>query len=180
MFYWMVHKRSRRSRFRIKSWWLFLLFRRRISCSFPPSISPDANAEGDETDDDGFAALDDAKAIRVVFLSLVFVCLFGERDVLSSIPKPYTLNKKDAKNGKQLSFTQNTQEKFLFCVFVCVSLLPFSLSLSLSLPKSLEVWKQTLLLKRRNWGFFFKRDLSSGFVITNFSVKGGLLYWKFP
>ena len=38
-----------------------------------PSISPDANAEDDETDDDGFAALDDAKAIRVVFLSLVFV-----------------------------------------------------------------------------------------------------------
>ena len=37
-----------------------------------PSISPDANAEDDETDDDGFAALD-AKAIRVVFLSLVFV-----------------------------------------------------------------------------------------------------------
>ena len=52
---------------------IFLLFRRRISCSFPPSISPDANAEDDETDDDGFAALDDAKAIRVVFLSLVFV-----------------------------------------------------------------------------------------------------------
>jgi len=70
--------------------------------------------------------------------------------VLSSIPKPYTLNKKEAKNGKQLSFTQNTQEKFLFCVFVCVSLLPFSLSLSLSVSKSLEVWKQTLLLKRRN------------------------------
>ena len=137
MFFWMVHKRSRRSRFRIKSWWVFLLFRRRISCSFPPSISPDANAEGDETDDDGFAALDDAKAIRVVFLSLVFV--WRERDVLSSIPKPYTLNKKDAKNGKQLSFTQNTQEKFLFCLFVCVSLLPFSLSLSLSLCQSL--WK---------------------------------------
>ena len=53
--------------------------------------------------------------------------------MLSSIPKPYTLNKKDAKTGKQLSFTQNTQEKFLFCLFVCVSLLPFSLSLSLSL-----------------------------------------------
>ena len=70
--------------------------------------------------------------------------------MLSSIPKPYTLNKKEAKNGKQLSFTQNTQEKFLFCVFVCVSLLPFSLSLSLSVSKSLEVWKQTLLLKRRN------------------------------
>ena len=59
--------------------------------------------------------------------------------MLSSIPKPYTLNKKDAKNGKQLSFTQNTQEKFLFCVFVCVSLLPFSLSLSLSVCQSL--WK---------------------------------------
>ena len=72
--------------------------------------------------------------------------------MLSSIPKPYTLNNKDAKTGKQLSFTQNTQEKFLFCLFVCVSLLPFSLSLSLSLSVeffgSLE--KRTLLLKRRN------------------------------
>ena len=72
--------------------------------------------------------------------------------MLSSIPKPYTLNKKDAKMESKLSFTQNTHEKFLFCVFVCVSLLPFSLSLSLSLSpsKSLEVWKRTLLLKRRN------------------------------
>lgn len=58
--------------------------------------------------------------------------------MLSSIPKPYTLNKKDAKTGKQLSFTQNTQEKFLFCLFVCVSLLPFSLSLSVKVFGSLE------------------------------------------
>jgi hypothetical protein len=42
-------------------------------------------AEDDETDDDGFAALDDAKAIRVVFLSLVFV---GERDVLRQFLNP--------------------------------------------------------------------------------------------
>ena len=71
--------------------------------------------------------------------------------MLSSIPKPYTLNKKEAKLESN-AFTQNTQEKFLFCLFVCVSLLPFSLSLSLSLSlsNSLEVWKQTLLLKRRN------------------------------
>ena len=72
MFFWMLHNRSRRSRFR-KSW-LFLLFRRRISCSPPPSISPDAKAEDDETDD-GFAALD-AKAIRRFFVW----SLFGERD----------------------------------------------------------------------------------------------------
>ena len=88
------------------------------------------------------------KPFASFFLSLV--CLFGERDVLSSIPKPYTLNKKEAKMESNLSFTQNTQEKFLFCLFVCVSLLPFSLSLSLSVSKSLEVWKRTLLLKRRN------------------------------
>ena len=88
------------------------------------------------------------KPFASFFLSLV--CLFGERDELSSIPKPYTLNKKEAKMESNSFHTKHTREKFLFCLFVCVSLLPFSLSLSLSVSKSLEVWKRTLLLKRRN------------------------------
>ena len=133
MFFWMVHNRSRRSRFRIKSWFVFLLFRRRISCSFPPSISPeDANAEDDETDDDGFAALDDAKAIRVVFLSLVFVW----RERRAWIPKPYTLNK----NGKQL-FSHKTHKKSFSSVCLFVSLFCRSLSLSLSLSLCQSLWK---------------------------------------
>ena len=53
--------------------------------------------------------------------------------MLSSIPKPYTLNKKEAKMESNSFHTKHTREKFLFCLFVCVSLLPFSLSLSLSL-----------------------------------------------
>ena len=71
--------------------------------------------------------------------------------MLSSIPKPYTLNNKEAKKWKATLFTQNTQEKFSFvCLFVSLFCRSLSLSLSLSLSNSLEVWKQTLLLKRRN------------------------------
>ena len=71
--------------------------------------------------------------------------------MLSSIPKPYTLNKKDAKNGKQL-FSHKTHKKSFssVCLFVSLFCRSLSLSLSLSLSNSLEVWKQTLLLKRRN------------------------------
>jgi hypothetical protein len=87
------------------------------------------------------------KPFASFFLSLV--CLFGERDVLSSIPKPYTLNNKEAK-WKATLFTQNTQEKSFSSVCLFVSLFCRSLSLSLSVSKSLEVWKRTLLLKRRN------------------------------
>ena len=57
--------------------------------------------------------------------------------MLSSIPKPYTLNNKEAKKWKATLFTQNTQEKFSFvCLFV--SLFCRSLSLSLSLSLSVE------------------------------------------
>ena len=70
--------------------------------------------------------------------------------MLSSIPKPYTLNNKEAKNGKQ-RFSHKTHKKsFLLFVCLCLSFAVLSLSLSLSLSNSLEVWKQTLLLKRRN------------------------------
>ena len=53
--------------------------------------------------------------------------------MLSSIPKPYTLNKKEAKKWKATLFTQNTQEKFSFvCLFVSLFCRSLSLSLSLS------------------------------------------------
>lgn len=58
--------------------------------------------------------------------------------MLSSIPKPYTLNKKEAKMESNSFHTKHTREKFLFCLFVCVSLLPFSLSLSVKVFGSLE------------------------------------------
>jgi hypothetical protein len=66
----------------------------------------------------------------VVFLS----CLFGERDLLS-IPKPYTLNNKEAKMESN-SFTQNTRKVSSVCL--CLSFAVLSLSLSVKVFGSLE------------------------------------------
>ena len=52
--------------------------------------------------------------------------------MLSSIPKPYTLNNKEAKNGKQ-RFSHKTHKKSFSSVCLFVSLFCRSLSLSLSL-----------------------------------------------
>ena len=71
--------------------------------------------------------------------------------MLSSIPKPYTLNNKEAKMESN-SLSHKTRKKSFssVCLFVSLFCRSLSLSLSLSLSNSLEVWKQTLLLKRRN------------------------------
>ena len=70
--------------------------------------------------------------------------------MLSSIPKPYTLNKKDAKMESNSFHTKHARKVSLLFVCLCLSFAVLSLSLSLSVSNSLEVWKRALLLKRRN------------------------------
>jgi hypothetical protein len=58
--------------------------------------------------------------------------------VLSSIPKPYTLNKKEAKMESNSFHTKHARKVSLLCVCLCLSFAVLSLSLSLSLSLCVE------------------------------------------